>query len=390
MIVIRTGKPGNGKTLNAIREIDKQAKEQNRPVYYHNINGLQPEKLQADWYKFEDPLLWYELPQDSIIVVDEAQGNAQQPMFGVRDPRKDVPMHVSMFETLRHRGHEVHLITQDPRFLDVHIRRLCNRHIHFWRIMGSPQLIRFESDTVISDVEKKSAFKDADRTTVKLDKKMFGVYSSANAGHHFKLRLPVKFVFAIVFIIGAVFSGVLYIGKLKDQTSPTAAPDSTSVESVAAQVLPGLSLGKSGTAQPDRYFPDRKLRVADIPASAPMYDELTKPVSYPRLYCVSSSEPAIYTRNSDSPRQIVNGQPTVCQCYTQQGTRVPTEFQFCADVVRYGYFDPAIPDRGVSAPGDVQQVQQPSLQQAALAQPFESRQPSGPVVVPYQKARFAW
>ncbi|MEW6178254.1 MAG: zonular occludens toxin domain-containing protein, partial [Pseudomonadota bacterium] len=118
MLVIRTGKPGHGKTLNTIREVDQKAHAEGRVVYFHNINGLKPDQLQAQWFEFEDPEKWFELPNDSIIVVDEAQG-----WFGSRDPRARPPEHITRFETMRHQGHEVHLVTQDPRYLDVHLRR---------------------------------------------------------------------------------------------------------------------------------------------------------------------------------------------------------------------------------------------------------------------------
>jgi zona occludens toxin len=86
MLVIRTGKPGHGKTLNTIREVDQKALAEGRVVYFHNINGLKPETLQAQWFEFEDPEKWYELPKDSIVVIDEAQG-----WFGARDPRARPP-----------------------------------------------------------------------------------------------------------------------------------------------------------------------------------------------------------------------------------------------------------------------------------------------------------
>ncbi|MGU1756547.1 zonular occludens toxin domain-containing protein, partial [Pseudomonas aeruginosa] len=127
MIYIRTGKPGHGKTLNTIREIDEKAFAESRVVYYHNIPELKTDKLKASWFEFEDPYKWFELPNDAIIVIDEAQG-----WFGVRDPRQKPPEHVSRFELIRHHGHEMHLVTQDPRFIDVHIRRLANGHVHFW------------------------------------------------------------------------------------------------------------------------------------------------------------------------------------------------------------------------------------------------------------------
>ena len=72
MLVFRTGLMGHGKTLNAIKEIDGKAKAEGRPVYYHNVNGLKPERLKAQWYAFEDPHKWYELPDNSIVLIDEA------------------------------------------------------------------------------------------------------------------------------------------------------------------------------------------------------------------------------------------------------------------------------------------------------------------------------
>ncbi|WP_029529711.1 zonular occludens toxin domain-containing protein [Pseudomonas sp. S9] len=104
---------------------------------------------------------------------------------------------------MRHQGHEVHLVTQDPRYLDVHLRRLCNGHVHYWRVFKSQQLIRFESEVVIEKVEVKSSFKDADKKTVRLDKKYFSTYTSTNAKHHFQAKLPTKFILAILVIIVA-------------------------------------------------------------------------------------------------------------------------------------------------------------------------------------------
>lgn len=52
MLVIRTGKPGHGKTLNTIREVDQKAHAEGRVVYFHNINGLKPDQLQAQWFEF--------------------------------------------------------------------------------------------------------------------------------------------------------------------------------------------------------------------------------------------------------------------------------------------------------------------------------------------------
>lgn len=185
-LVLRTGLPGNGKTLNTIKEVDTKAYAENRVVYYHNVAGLKPELLKAQWFEFEDPLKWNELPHNSIIVIDEAQGSEQRPMFGVRDPRKPVPPHVSALETIRHGGYELNLITQDPRFIDVHARRLCNKHVHYWRIFGSQKISRYETPRVVNDVEKLTSFSQSSRQIITLDKKYFGLYTSSKGDHHFK------------------------------------------------------------------------------------------------------------------------------------------------------------------------------------------------------------
>jgi zona occludens toxin len=351
-LVIRTGLPGNGKTLNTIKEVDAQAKTEGRVVYFHNVAGLDPSKLQADWFEFEDPLKWHELPKDCIIVVDEAQGSEEKPMFGTRDPRKPVPPHVTAFETIRHRGHQMHLITQDPRFLDVHLRRLCNEHIHYWRIFGSQKVSRYVTPRVVNDVEKLSSFSQSSRTIITLDKKMFGVYTSSQGEHHFKFRPSRKAVMAVGVIVIACIGVWSMVSKYAGGSEP-AVPGEDVVSQVkerARSVLPSIadaaSPGRGTPVTKAQYLDARTARIEQIPSSAPIYDGLTEAKAYPRLYCMSSSDEAVYRRNyGRMPTAVVNGQETVCQCYTQQGTRLDTDFQFCAQVVERGYFDPAVQDR---------------------------------------------
>lgn len=394
MLVIRTGKPGHGKTLNTIREVDQKAHAEGRVVYFHNINGLKPDQLQAQWFEFEDPEKWFELPNDSIIVVDEAQG-----WFGARDPRARPPEHITRFETMRHQGHEVHLVTQDPRYLDVHLRRLCNTHIHYWRVFKSAQLLRFESEVVVEKVELKTSFKDADKKSLRLDKRYFGAYTSSNAKHHFQTKVPTKFILALCVILGA---GILvyrayerYAAEKAQAATATSAPAGSMVDQVRDTV--GSFIKPASEAKSDApesvasYIGRRVPRVPQVPSSAPIYDELTRPVSFPRLYCMSSTDPATYAREfGRMAHAVVNGTPTVCQCYTQQSTRVETDFAFCMRVVENGFFDPTLPDRST---GDrTQQVQnsQPPAMQAARPGAAQPAGGTNLTVVPYQKGQFLW
>jgi hypothetical protein len=395
MLYIRTGKPGHGKTLNTLREVDEKAFNESRPVYFHNINGLKPELLKASWFQFDDPELWYQLPKDAIVVVDEAQG-----WFGARDTRGRPPEHITRFETMRHDGFEVHLITQDPRYLDVHLRRLCNGHIHYWRVFKSAQLLRFESEVVIEKVEVKSSFKDADKKTLRLDKKFFGVYTSTNAQHHFQTKLPTKFLLAGAVILGAAF--MVYrayeryeLGKEQPQAAtdaPTA--DKGLVDQVKGQVGSlinpiGTAAGK-GPLSPQKYIALRTPRIADLPSSAPIYDELTQPKTYPRLSCVMSSDEGYIERNRRRYRVVDTGSKAyICECFTQQGTWHKTSFSFCKNTVQHGYFDAAIADRGSGqdAMPDTRQAPEQVASQQAAEQP---RQGVKVVQVPYEKERFLW
>lgn len=394
MLYIRTGKPGHGKTLNTIREVDQKAHAEGRTVYYHNINGLKPEHLQAAWFAFEDPEKWYELPADSIIVVDEAQG-----WFGARDPRARPPEHITRFETMRHNGHEVHLVTQDPRYIDVHLRRLCNGHIHYWRVFKSQQLLRFESKAVIEKVETKTSFKDADKKSLRLDKKYFSVYTSSNAQHHFQTKLPTKFILAmLVIVVAGVMVYRVYeryaAEQQKNAQADGAATNPGMVEQVKSTVGSFIKPNLSGTETDkpltvEDYLDSRTPRVPHIPSSAPIYDQLTQPVAFPRLYCMSSTDPNTYARQfGRMANAVVNGRPTVCQCYTQQGTRVATDFAFCRNIVENGYFDPAIADRSQQANGQ-QPVNPQPVQQPAAQTPAEALKPTL-TVVPYEKGRFLW
>jgi len=395
MLVIRTGKPGHGKTLNTIREVDQKAHGEGRVVYYHNINGLKPEQLQAQWFEFEDPEKWFELPSDAVIVVDEAQG-----WFGARDPRARPPEHITRFETMRHQGHEVHLVTQDPRYLDVHLRRLCNSHIHYWRVFKSAQLLRFESEVVVEKVEVKTSFKDADKKSLRLDKRYFSAYTSTNAKHHFQAKVPTKFILAICVIIGAGILAYRAYERYDDGKAAAVAGTGASAvgmvdqvrDTVGAFIRPSASDGQSSAPETVASYIGRRVpRVPQIPASAPIYDELTRPVSFPRLYCMSSTDPDTYAREfGRMAHAVVNGVPTVCQCYTQQSTRIETDFAFCNRVVEYGFFDPTIPDRsGGSQRQDAQSTPRPSqpAPQPVVAQPSGG---GGLTVVPYQKGQFLW
>lgn len=342
MFILRTGLQGNGKTLNTIKEVDQKAAKEGRVVYYHNITGFNPQAkvLQAEWIEFEDPFKWYELPLNAIIVIDEAQK-----FFRVRPQGAAVPEYASALETMRKQGHELHCITQNPKLIDVHFRNLCNGHIHYVRGHQGKVIKRWRFESPVNvDKDKNSLDRYGEATRITIDKRYFGVYQSiqGEAEHHFKFRAPrALFLFLGACLLLAAGGWYIYKARIAPDAVETAP---TAEQQVVSAVQPAQAL--AAAVSPGDYVIAHTPRIPDVPSSAPIYDELTKPQTYPKPVCVSTRDEALLERmGSKLTIDIYKGRVHGCRCNTQQGTRLNVSFQACMNYVENGAFDPAMPDR---------------------------------------------
>lgn len=357
MLILRTGLPGSGKTLNTIREIElehapdpKNPGKEPRTVYYYGIPDLDTDKLKCKWVEFDTPDEWYNLPDGSIIVMDEAQR-----VFGAQDGRKARPEKVARFETHRHQGFDIHLITQHPSLLMSHVRRLVGKHINMYRPYGGKRLLRHEYEFCIDSPEKRSNFKLAQEKRIKLDPKYYGVYKSSTVHTHtFKLPNYIWYIPACLLVIAACVGWVWHIYNPK-----MSSPSQVVAEQPKAEVSQpsNLNLNPMNTVsnsfnigQPamtkEQYLESLKPRIDDLPRSASRYDKLTEPKSFPRLVCTSSEDPRQIdrARTKGFPVGSRDGKEYTCQCYSQQITRANTTPEFCLQVVENGYFDDTRPD----------------------------------------------
>lgn len=342
---------GHGKTLNSIKEIDLRANKEGRKVYFHNIDGLCPGKLSAEWIEFEDPHKWFILPENSIIVIDEAQR-----FFPVRSPSAAVPDYCSEVETARHKGFDLNLITQDYRLLDVHLRRLCDSHIHYWRPFGLSSTSRYQFQKA-TNFDSMTERKDGQFTRVKLDKRYFDVYKSAT-NHNVKRQIPFKFMLlpvAIMVMLACVFYVYRFFAERAQPENEIAALPVKSASSTTFSGSLGVPIPVVDSV--DRYLSDRVPRVSLLPSSAPVYDEISSVSDYPRLICITSKSSRDVSGSKSAALAVLSAVDVVsCQCYTQQGTRYQTPRDFCIDVAAGGVFDPGMssrssaPNGGASAP----------------------------------------
>jgi hypothetical protein len=382
MFVLRTGLQGNGKTLNTIKEVDQKAHAEGRKVYYCNVTGFNPghPAIKAEWLPFDTPEKWFELPANAIIVIDEAQT-----WFRVRPTGSKVPEYASRLEIMRKDGHELHAITQSPRLIDSHMRELCNRHIHYHRGNGGQVIKRWEFQKPEPAVNSNQlTFANGEATRITIDKTYFGCYESVKEGteHHFKFRLP-RAAFALglaALFIGGV--GFYLYNRLTGFADAAEAPQQLA-ESV--QAAPVASEPSQSAYRPtvEQYIADRKPRIEGVPSSAPIYDELTKPVSFPRPSCYATkSEEIINRRRKSLKLGNRDGRLHGCACLSQQGTRLDIPFEACMNMVENGAFDPTRPDQQPSADGDTDALRAAGAPAAAQA---GSRAGTSITVIPHER-----
>ena len=314
MLYLYTGLPGAGKTLNAITDIQEQFK--GRDIYYSGIKDLK-----LPWIEMQKPNEWYELPDNSVVVIDEAQR-----IFPVRQAGSPVPIKCANIEDHRHRGFDIVLITQDAKLLDVHVRRLVNYHRHVKRTFGAQRCTVFEWSGVhdpkdYHDIKKANSAKNK-----KYPKETFALYSSATI-HTEQRKIPWKILVVLPLMLVFIGGGLTwaYSTLFMDITAdemPLGAE--VAQDGSKSPFRPLGSLGGGGPLRPDiepveEYVAKHLPRFQGLDYTAPIYDEVRQPKTFPKPNCL-----------------VLGG---VCRCYSQQATRLSTGEQDCRRFVDKGYFD---------------------------------------------------
>lgn len=348
MIYLHTGQPGAGKTLFTLDTVRKRAKKENRPVFYHGIELQKPELFEG-WQLLEDPARWMDCPDGAIIVHDECQT-----LYRPRGNGAQVPEYVARFETHRHNGWDIYLITQHPMLVDSNVRRLTGEHVHVVRAFGAGMATLHKWGQVKEQCDKSRA--DSVSETRAYPRELFDAYKSATIHTH-KARIPprVFLLLAIPLLLGLLVWA--FMGWYQKQAE---GPDLDKIESMTGAPLrtdgmPGER--RQQRKSMDEWLAEQQPRIAGLPHTAPMYDAVTTPVKAPYpAGCVAMA--------------------TRCTCYTDQGTRMDTPDALCRRIAETGYF----------VAWDTSSKGQPNGQAAAtptaggLAEPFASDSSRGGLI----------
>lgn len=306
-IELQTGLPGNGKTLYTLDRIEGIRRRTGRSVYYSGI-PINSEKL-PDWQELPDPKKWFDVPPESIVVIDEAQR-----IFRPRPAGSAVPEHESRLETHRHGGIDLVLLTQNPKLIASNVRELCGKHFHIVRNFGLQRATVHEWQECKVNTQ---ARKDSIKHLYSYRKEVYTWYKSAEA-HTVKSSIPAK-VWVLGFLILALpllgFFIWNHLHRMSGGASVSPVEFSQSVEP-SRGALPVRDRAPMTGAEYARQF---VARVPGLHYTAPAYDEVTKPVRAPYpAACIQSR--------------------TRCQCYTQQGTRLEVTPELCKGIAEGGFF----------------------------------------------------
>lgn len=321
-IYLTSGANGTGKTLITLKEVREKQLAENRPVYFRGFKPKAP-LLEFGWKAFngED---WQELPDGSIIVMDECQE-----VFPPRGTSAKVPDYVQMMSQHRSRGFDFYMLTQHPGNVDKFVTRLIDNpgwHRHFKRVFGQDLVSSLLFGPVNNQCEKAGSGKSATVSMLPFPKEVYDWYESASL-HTGKKKIP-----RAVWVVLAGVLGVPLLGYFAWQS--VAGMGSSRAAKLAPAGAPGVEQAATSVERPqggyrsssatvlstEDYLASYAPRIPGFPHTAPRFDAVTTPVHAPY------------------PAACVDRVKSGCTCYTQQATRLQVPEEVCQQVVQNGFF----------------------------------------------------
>lgn len=323
-ITLITGLPGSGKTLRAVK-FCKEAVDRGEVLFVCNLNGLKLPHI-----PFEDPREWRDLPKGAVLVVDEAQQFFRTRRGG------DAPEYLTAMETIRHYGVRLVVLTQQPDYLDTHLRGLVGMHEHLLRINGKPAAKIYRHNEVMDNVRSERARSRYDSETWTYPSELFPLYESAQV-HTVKPVMSSRFKRGLMFaaVAGVLLTGVAWKftgifggADAQAEVTPVQAGRGDAPAPVQGATSPSdLSpLEKHEPSAVAEYMANLQPRAPSLPWSAPIYDG-RQAIAQPRVFCISSGDG--YNGRGEWKEGGVH-------CQTEQGTRVVMDERQARAIARWG------------------------------------------------------
>ena len=319
MITIITGTPGAGKTAYTVAQLLEMT---DRPIFVDGIPDLKiPHEVAPpvdQWVTVVDDAesgatsLKWNFPPNSIIIMDEAQRG-----FRPRPAGSKVPAYVAALETHRHAGLDFWFITQHPALLEQNVRRLCGRHIH---LRSTALGRRLHEWTQVEDPESAGARANAVTRPYTLPKEAFSRYKSAEVHTKQSRRLPASMYVVIVAVLAFATLGWFGYKSVSSKMAPAEVAKAPLANEHGHEAPASYSRPQVATSADDllqEFVP----RIPTRPETAPAFDGMRQVKAMPVLsYCMESARG--------------------CNCYTQQGSKVPVLPEQCRAFITAPPFNP--------------------------------------------------
>lgn len=288
MITLITGTPGAGKTLRAMHHVlehKKRAQRENLPYRcVGNVDGADPELMGALEHE------WYEHDEHTLVVIDEAQTT-----FRPTGPTNNQEKRVTELEVHRHKGIDLILITQHPKLINHHVRRLVGKHEHITR-KNNFGVVTIHSNSRALDPDDRHDLYDSDTEVWKHPKDLFKTYKSAEVHTEVKgLPRSVKLGGSILlggggllFLVINIFSNT-FAGQFEGEQQKPEPPaeKAQSVEPVEQQPAP-----KTATLAVGGVWDENRCR---------LFDESGEVINTNYNACMNAVERGLPTRVRTDP-----------------------------------------------------------------------------------------
>lgn len=302
-----TGLRGNAKTLKAVGMMHAFVAA-GIEVYASNFNELNVPGVKH----FEDPTKWYELPKGSVLFVDEAQQ-----FWRTRAGQAAIPHNVQLMETQRHMGIRIVMLTQQPTYLDKHVRTLFDAHIHLVRRAGLPASQTYEWERCKDEPESTANIDLADKGIYAFETQYYGTYRSAEE-HYIKKKIPTKLKAMAAGAVLALSMGYWAVSSLRSDPVETPQATADAEDSAAAGAV--ASEPTRNRRQPmnrDQLIAAMTPRIPGAIWSAPIYDEVNEVAPPPEVACMI-------------------GERVGCICKSTHGHDVKVGAGLCRAIVKLG------------------------------------------------------
>jgi len=305
MITLRTGIPRHGKSLHMVQglflfyQLLKKHEENARPIFAHNIYGLalphSPLPM-IDWRADKAGTIikvpdWDAIPDGSFVFIDECDK-----IFPPRSASVTPPYHVNWLTEHGHKGIDIELTTQHPKFIDAKVRALVGKHLHFRRLFGGLRSTIYEWDSCNDSLTN---FSSAVLSHFEYPKSIFHLYKSATIHTKQNFKLP---RWLLIPVLGAL-SGIYFVPHAFHVLKSGMSGKGLGVESAQAEPLNKADQVPARNSPPQKQKSDQLTDPNKVPDTP-----FTRPVVVAAA-CLANS--------------------THCQCYTKEGVPVSLPDSVC-------------------------------------------------------------